>query len=132
LLHPDGISSVEDRNPKISLCKSCKAALKKCKMPALSLANLNYLGPVPQELSSLTVIEESMVALCRTKCLVVQLKDDSETESKKSIRQRGTVGHMMVYPQRPGAIAEMLPPTVEEITSPVCVIFIGARLPSKE
>ncbi|PBK87422.1 hypothetical protein ARMGADRAFT_1121965 [Armillaria gallica] len=68
---------------------------------------------------------EERVALCRTKCLVVQLEDDSETESKKSIRQRGTVGHMIVYPQRPRAIAEMLPPTVKEITSPVCVIFVG-------
>ncbi|KAK0435106.1 uncharacterized protein EV420DRAFT_1623663 [Desarmillaria tabescens] len=73
-----------------------------------------------------------MVALCRTKCMVVQLKDDSDTQSKKHLRQRGTVGHMIVYPQCPGAIAEMLPPSLEDITSPVCVIFVGAHLPSKE
>ncbi len=126
LLDPAGIVGVDTGEPMISLCKSCKGALKNNKTPALSMANMNYMGPVPEELSSLTIIEESMVALCRTKCIVVQLQDDSETQSKKTVKQRGTIGHMIVYPQRPGAVAEMLPPSIEEITSPVCVIFIGA------
>ncbi|SJL18600.1 uncharacterized protein ARMOST_22197 [Armillaria ostoyae] len=108
LLHPDRIADIETGDPKLSFCKSCKGALKKDKVPALSMVNMNYLGPVPEELSSLTVIEESMVALCHTKCMVVQLKDDSETMSKKHLRQRDTVGHMIMYPQHPGAIAEML------------------------
>ncbi|KAK0469453.1 uncharacterized protein EV420DRAFT_1257275 [Desarmillaria tabescens] len=73
-----------------------------------------------------------MVALCCTKCLVVQLKDEGETDSKGTVYQRGVEGHMIVYPQRPGNIAEMLPPSVEEITSPLCVIFVGSKLPSKE
>lgn len=132
LLDPAGIVGAETGEPTLSLCKSCKGALKKGKMPALSMANMNYLGPIPEELSSLTVVEESMVALCCTKCLVVQLQDDSETQSKKTVKQRGTIGHMIVYPQRPGAVVEMLLPSIEDITSPVCIIFIGARLPSKE
>ncbi|KAF8204727.1 hypothetical protein BJ912DRAFT_919331 [Pholiota molesta] len=40
------------------------------------MANLTYLGPVPKELSDLTVVEEAMIARCRSKCWVIQLKEE--------------------------------------------------------
>ncbi|EEB91564.1 hypothetical protein MPER_10053, partial [Moniliophthora perniciosa FA553] len=47
-------------------------------------------------------------------------------------RQRGFKGHVMVYPQEPGKVAKVLPPSVEELSSPIAVIFVGKVKPSDE
>ncbi|KAJ7931923.1 hypothetical protein B0H13DRAFT_1857572 [Mycena leptocephala] len=48
LLDPDGISQPLDAGPPVlSVCKTCHSSLKRKKMPALSLANRTFLGPVP-------------------------------------------------------------------------------------
>ncbi|KAJ7182360.1 hypothetical protein C8R43DRAFT_860783, partial [Mycena crocata] len=72
-----------------------------------------------------------MVALCRSKCWIVQLRDN-ESDSGPPIKQRGVCGHIIVYPQRPSAITTSLPPSLEEITTPICVIFVGAHPPTPE
>ncbi|KAJ7444001.1 hypothetical protein FB451DRAFT_1413364 [Mycena latifolia] len=54
--------------PVLVCCKQCRAALKGNRVPPKSVANHNYLGPVPAELADLTVVEEAMIALCRAKC----------------------------------------------------------------
>jgi hypothetical protein len=59
------------------VCKTCHSYLKKKKIPALSLANRTFLGPVPSELKDLTIIEEAMIAHCRSKCWIVQLKAEN-------------------------------------------------------
>ncbi|KAK0446937.1 uncharacterized protein EV420DRAFT_1276348 [Desarmillaria tabescens] len=71
-----------------------------------------------------------MISLCHSKCTVVQLKEEGGIE--KDYMQRGIRGHVIVYPQRPSEIARLLPPSVKEITSPLCVLFIGAYKPSDE
>ncbi|KAJ7130755.1 hypothetical protein C8R43DRAFT_896083, partial [Mycena crocata] len=72
-----------------------------------------------------------MVALCRSKCWIVQLRDD-DPDSGIPIRQRGVRGHIIVYPQRPSSIAASLPPSLEDITTPICVIFVGSHPPTEE
>ncbi|KAF8232998.1 hypothetical protein L208DRAFT_1559161, partial [Tricholoma matsutake] len=49
--------------------------LKNHKLPALALANHTALGSVPSELQDLTLIEESMIALCHARCWIVQLSE---------------------------------------------------------
>ncbi|KAJ7094151.1 hypothetical protein C8R44DRAFT_645623 [Mycena epipterygia] len=74
-----------------------------------------------------------MIALCRSKCWIIQLRDDNyESEFGIPTTQRGVRGHIIVYPQRPSAIAQTLPPSVEDITTPICVIFVGAKPPTPE
>ena len=41
-------------------------------------------------------------------------------------------GHIIVYPQQPDSILMSLSPTIEEITAPICVIFVGSSPPSTE
>ncbi|KAJ7307886.1 hypothetical protein DFH08DRAFT_823969 [Mycena albidolilacea] len=41
-------------------------------------------------------------------------------------------GHIIIYPQQPSKIAQILPPSVDEITSPVCVLFVGSSPPTPE
>jgi len=41
-------------------------------------------------------------------------------------------GHIIIYPQRPERIATILPPTIDDIVTPICVIFVGSSSPTAE
>ncbi|KAJ7911719.1 hypothetical protein B0H13DRAFT_1451694, partial [Mycena leptocephala] len=97
----------------------------------LALANKLLLGPVPDELKNLTVIEEAMIARCRSKCCIIQLREENQGLIPATT-QRGIKGHMIIYPQQPSKIADILPPSIEEITSPVCILFVGSSPPTPE
>ncbi|KAJ7710216.1 hypothetical protein B0H16DRAFT_1215855, partial [Mycena metata] len=71
-----------------------------------------------------------MIARCRAKCWIIRMKEDDENGIPNV--QRGFKGHIIVYPQQPSAIATTLPPSMEEITTPICVIFVGANPPTLE
>ncbi|KAJ6562049.1 hypothetical protein B0H19DRAFT_870868, partial [Mycena capillaripes] len=71
-----------------------------------------------------------MIAICRAKCWIIQLKEEDDYSTP--ITQRGVKGHVIVYPQRPSAIAKVLPPSIDEVITPICVIFVGSNPPSKE
>ncbi|KAJ7652355.1 hypothetical protein DFH06DRAFT_919838, partial [Mycena polygramma] len=72
-----------------------------------------------------------MIALCRSKCWIIQLRED-ESDTSIPFTQRGVRGHIIVYPQRPSAIAKTLPPSLSDIITPVCVIFVGSKAPTAE
>ncbi|KAJ6452174.1 hypothetical protein C8R47DRAFT_959161, partial [Mycena vitilis] len=72
-----------------------------------------------------------MIALCRAKCWIIQLRQD-ESDDTLPIAQRGVKGHIIVYPQRPSEIAKSLPPPMSEIITPICVIFVGSKAPTPE
>ncbi|KAK6988532.1 hypothetical protein R3P38DRAFT_2442792, partial [Favolaschia claudopus] len=46
--------------------------------------------------------------------------------------QRGVKGQVIIDPQQPSKLADVLPPTLEEIVSPVCVLFVGSNPPTNE
>ncbi|KAJ6457647.1 hypothetical protein C8R45DRAFT_758726, partial [Mycena sanguinolenta] len=71
-----------------------------------------------------------MIARCRAKCWIIQLKE--EDDNSTPITQRGVRGHVIVYPQRPSDIAKVLPPSIDEVITPICVIFVGSNPPTKE
>ncbi|THU92912.1 hypothetical protein K435DRAFT_829580 [Dendrothele bispora CBS 962.96] len=71
-----------------------------------------------------------MIARCRAKCWIIQLKE--EDQAKSDITQRGVKGHIIIYPQQPSAVSRILPPSIEEISSPICVLFIGSQPPTEE
>ncbi|KAJ7907833.1 hypothetical protein B0H13DRAFT_2233386 [Mycena leptocephala] len=71
-----------------------------------------------------------MIARCRAKCWIIQMRELDDREFPNV--QRGFKGHIIVYPQRPSAVATTLPPSIEEITTPICVLFVGANPPSLE
>ncbi|KAJ6555791.1 hypothetical protein B0H19DRAFT_1210746 [Mycena capillaripes] len=72
-----------------------------------------------------------MIARCRSKCWIIQLREENQ-ELILASTQRGIKGHIIIYPQQASKIADILPPSVEEITSPVCVLFVGASPPTPE
>ena len=131
VINPDGIEQDKNGNPQLQLCKTCHYSLRKGKRPPLSLANGTYLGPVPSELSDLTPIEEAMIARCKAKCWIVQLKEENSAVVMPET-QRGLHGHIIIYPQHPSEIAKILPPSINDLLTPICVLFVGSNSPTLE
>ncbi len=128
-IDPRGVELNSMGDAVLSMCKDCLRDVKKGVVPRLSLANGLFLGNIPDELRELTIIEESMIALCQSKCYIVQLKEENK-EIESAGTQYGMKGHVIVYPQRPSHAASCFPPSIEEITSPICVLFVGSQKPS--
>ena len=59
------------------------------------------------------------------------MKTDGKDYANQSA-QRGIKGNLIVYPQSPSDVARKLPLSIDEITSPICVLFIGAHPPSTQ
>ncbi|KAG1851019.1 hypothetical protein C8R48DRAFT_570806, partial [Suillus tomentosus] len=71
-----------------------------------------------------------MIARCRAKCWIIQLKEENQ-DLQLSTNQHGIKGHIIVYPQRPEGIANVLPPSVDDIITPICIIFVGSCPPTR-
>ncbi|KAF8237059.1 hypothetical protein L208DRAFT_1249512 [Tricholoma matsutake] len=70
-----------------------------------------------------------MITLCHAKCWIVQLSEQDSGLTLPQI-QWGFHGNIIIYPQQPQRVATILPPSVEEITNPICIIFVGSSSPS--
>ncbi|KZV89336.1 hypothetical protein EXIGLDRAFT_618362, partial [Exidia glandulosa HHB12029] len=77
-----------------------------------------------------------MIARCRAKAWIVQLKQDEEEEglpgAHRPWAQHGVRGHIITYPQHVEHIAALLPPSLEEISERIAVIFVGSTPPNPE
>jgi hypothetical protein len=131
LLEPAGVFVNEQGELTLSMCRECSKSIENGVLPLISLANRLFLGQIPPELKDLTPVEESMIALYRAKSCIVQLKEENESASN-SINQRGLKGHIIIYPQRPEHLVSVLPPTVDNIITPICVLFVGSSPPTAE
>jgi hypothetical protein len=133
LLDSEGVLDIASDNSDATFmfCKPCASALNNKKVPALALANRTYIGPIPDELENLTIVEESMISLCRAKCHIIKLREEHNAVDIPTT-QRGIKGNVIVFPQRPSAIAKKLPPALDDITSPICILFIGSQPPTQE
>ena len=126
LLDPKGVLDGTAADSSITLCHDCHYSLTRKRMPKFALANHLNVGEIPDVLRGLSAVEESMIALCRSRCIMVQLQ---------SIRggcnsQRGYKGHTIFHEQDTGKMATLLPPSIEDILTPICVLFIGSTKPT--
>ncbi|KAG1748992.1 uncharacterized protein EDB91DRAFT_1047338 [Suillus paluster] len=71
-----------------------------------------------------------MIACSCAKCWIVQLKEENQ-DLQLPTSQHGIKGHIIIYPQRPEGITNVLPPTVADIITPICVIFVGSCPPTR-
>ncbi|KAF8123673.1 hypothetical protein EV363DRAFT_1098050, partial [Boletus edulis] len=71
-----------------------------------------------------------MIARCRAKCWIVQLQEKAGSAAPTA--QRCLRGHIIVYPQEPERVIDILPRSIENAITPICVIFVGSSPPSKE
>lgn len=127
-LEPKGVE-MAGQSVRLNMCLHCKKELSKGRTPKLSLANRMLLGSVPSELRDLTPIEEVLIARCRAKGWIVQLK---ESDVVLPNAQRALRGNIIVFPQSPDSLSEVLPPLVQDVEAMVCVIFVGSSRPSTD
>jgi hypothetical protein len=136
VVNKKGLKKCDSIDPEIDMCKKCyQSIIRRNKMPTLALANDLYLGPIPEELKDLTMAEEALIARRRAKMWVVHLKGDSESAGDNAsavYHQRGLRGHVIVYPADPNELSKVLPPSLETMSTPVCVVFVGDKPPSRE
>ena len=130
LVAGEGVVESDGRVSALLFCGACWGSLRKGRTPDLSLANHMYLGDVPAELRGLTVVEEAMIARCRAKSWIIQLREVEGSSVPNA--QRGLRGHIIVFPQEPERVVDLLPPPIEDVITPICVIFVGSSPPSKE
>ena len=116
--------TVEGDTIVLDMCNSCSRGLYRRSLPKHSLANKIYVGPVPEVLEDLTMVEESMIALARAKSWIVKLQEQNP-DTAAPTSQRGLRGHTIIYPQTPDKLATLLPPSVGETLTYICVIFVG-------
>ncbi|KAF8317808.1 hypothetical protein F5887DRAFT_906295 [Amanita rubescens] len=70
-----------------------------------------------------------MIALCRARCIMVQLKT-MHGGGNSGNAQCAYRGHTIFHQQDIGQLATILPPSIEDILAPICVLFIGSHKPS--
>ncbi|EKM80526.1 hypothetical protein AGABI1DRAFT_39015, partial [Agaricus bisporus var. burnettii JB137-S8] len=71
-----------------------------------------------------------MISLCRIQGCIVQLKEVSRQTGTTCTLQRGFKGHIVVFPQNVSSLVTLLPPSVEDIITSICIIFVGSSKPS--
>ncbi|KAH7871985.1 uncharacterized protein C8R40DRAFT_1162343 [Lentinula edodes] len=71
-----------------------------------------------------------MISRCRAKSWIIQLKEDNGLISPTN--QRGLKGNIIIFPQKISAMTKILPPSIEDLSQPICVIFVGSSRPSDD
>ncbi|KAF8224738.1 hypothetical protein L208DRAFT_1309509 [Tricholoma matsutake] len=118
------LNSSDDGELSLRLCGLCSQSLHSNRLPCCALANRTFLGEVPSELQDLTFIEESVIALCHAKAYIIQLKGDMIDGVNLPNLQCGMKGHVIIYPQKANVVAKRLPPSIQDIVTPICVLFV--------
>src|SRR5262245_3824007 len=120
------------------ICFDCMQFLENKKRPRLSLANNMWIGPVPEELSALTVPEQLLIAQNHPRCFIFKLyPKDSDHGFHPDHLHRGMLGNVSLYKLNTGAIVEMLegrlmPHPGAILASVLAITFVGSRkLPDK-
>jgi hypothetical protein len=131
LVDTQGVKGCENGEFTLELCHSCSRGLHRGTIPKHALANKMYVGPVPEELRDLTMIEECVIARARAKSWIVKLQEQN-ADSASPASQRGLKGHTIIYPQQPDKLMNILPLPVDETLTFICVIFVGSSKLTKE
>ena len=114
----------------LQLCKSCHRLLRRGRTPDLALANHMYMGDVPDELNGLSVVEEALIARCRAKSCIIQLRESMDGVVPNA--QRAMRGHIIIFPQQPEYVLDLLPPPLDEVATYICVVFVGSHAPTSQ
>lgn len=130
IIDPSGVVSDSLVDPRIRICTSCyNIVCKRKKLPRMALANGFLLGPIPQCLRDLTIVEEAMVARRRGKACIIQLNSNDHSSPTA---QRGLKGHIIIYPTDPDKLCQVLPAPITEVSTPICALLIGSQEPTAD
>jgi len=104
------------------VCNSCRACLRRGKVPRLALANGLWLGSVPTELKSLSFVEKMLIARVRHTCAYVKVASG----------MRKMKANIIAFESPTPKVYAMLPPPREDMDDVLAVLFTGPCKPTPE
>lgn len=104
-----------------SVCRACRASLEKDKVPKNSLANMLWLGEVPQCLKNLTYAERMMVARIRHNRCVIRVNSGRAKMTSNAI----------MFSSPTVKVYKCLPPSQDEINEVLAFVFTGPCQPTE-
>lgn len=113
------------------ICSHCSSALKRNRLPAYSLSNDMWIGPIPAALSMLTIAEQLLIALRYPRGFVFKLYPKAGRDQPGAL-QTALKGNVTTYTANVQAVVDMLqgqlmPRATSILPSLVAVTFVGRR-----
>jgi Domain of unknown function (DUF6570) len=113
-------------------CSRCFKAIRKGLPPkysALNCVNVSFCQNYPGALQDLTVTEECLIARSHPIACVLKLRPNGAYNPAAYNRLRG---HIVVLPQNPGPLLNILPSAELELHEKIKVVWFGDRLPTAD
>jgi hypothetical protein len=104
------------------VCNTCRSSLRQGKVPKYALAKGLWIGAVPEELSSLRLVEQMLVARVRHSCCSIKIASG----------MRKMKANAIAFPSPITKIYDMLPPAKDEIEEVLAIMYTGPCKPSAE
>ncbi len=122
-----------DNDSRVLCCESCVASLRQGKIPRECQVNLLSIPChhlYPAELSSLTPVEEKLIAIGISYCLVTKFHIDTESRKPTNVSYRKLVkGHVTVFANDVVGVSRILPPSIDDVVEQIRVIWVGPNTP---
>ncbi|PVH69293.1 hypothetical protein DL98DRAFT_368303, partial [Cadophora sp. DSE1049] len=111
-------------------CAVCHGAVSRSNIPkfsALNLVNVTTCQDYPSALEDLTTVEECLIAKCHPVGTILKLRPGGRTSP---ITYNAIRGHMIVIPQDPGPLLQILPSPELKLDNLIKVFWLGKRAPA--
>jgi hypothetical protein len=118
---------VIDRGCKM-VCEKCRQSIRKNVVPRLALCNNLWIGPVPNELSELNMVERMLIAKVRHNSCFVRVNyglPDGYGMAKM-------VSHVVAFESPLPRVYASLPPPLEDMNDVLAIMFTGPSAPREE
>ncbi len=118
---------------EVLCCRNCSSSLHQCKIPRECQVNqlsipCHHLYPA--ELSSLTPVEEKLIAIGISYCLITKFHIDPESQKPTNVSYRKLVkGHVTVFANDVVGVSRVLPPSIDDVADQIRVIWVGPNTP---
>ena len=113
-------------------CRSCSKAIQKRHPPkysALNEVNVTFCQNYPRILQNLTLAEECLIARSHPIASILKLRPNGAYNPSAYNRVRG---HVIVLPQDPGPLLDILPSAEVKLYDKIKVVWFGDRSPTAD
>jgi hypothetical protein len=113
-----------------SFCTACHSEISRSKVPKFSaknLVNVTTCQDYPSDLEDLSAIEECPIAKCHPVGTIIKLRPGG---CSSSITYNAIRGHMIVIPQDPGPLLQILPSRDLRLDNLIKVFWFGRQAPA--
>jgi hypothetical protein len=97
------------------------------KFSAKNLVNITLRQEYPSTLEDLASVEECLIARCHPVGLILKSRPNSRASP---VNYNALRGHMIVFPQDPGSLLDILPSSELRLSEMIEVYWMGKSLPS--